>query len=517
MYSQPAEAVFSYPQDCGVGLVPSGLITRKSLSRMHEPEPASRETDPVEPRKRSLPRRLINHLEVDRAVFYAIAQRVWQVAAGPVSMLVITQFFTEDLQGYFYAFASLMALQAFFELGLHAVVVPLVSHEFAHLKLSDEGRLVGDQTAMARLASIYRFLAKWYGGVSILFVIGVGLAGMLMFSRKAGGIEWFGPWCALVVLTGLVLWTSAMTTILEGCNRMSAVNSLRLVQGIAGNAFVWTSMISGLGLWSAAIAVGVRLVGDAWILGVRYRRLFESLQETEPSQLVCWKTEILPLQWRMGLRGIFGYLAYSVFTLIAFEYQDPAAGGRIGMTWTALNALEQAAFAWIAARGPLFGMLVARRDFRELDRVFFRLLWISLGMILAGGAVFCAAIFVLPQLPFPICQKIANRLLDWQTVAIFCAGLAGIHVLRSLGTYVLAHKKDPLLLVALVSCTATASLVWLTGREGGAFSMAVSYAGVVLALNLPWTVFVWRRCRKDWHEAESAIPAAEHIASDDGG
>ena len=444
-----------------------------------ETNPSGNHDTPTQ--KRSLPRRLVNRLEVDRAVFYAIAQRIWQVLAGPVSMLVISSFFTEDMQGYFYAFASLMALQVFFELGLHAVVIPLVSHEFAHLSL-----------------------ARWYGGVSVLFVVGVGAAGIVMFSRKAGTIDWYGPWCATVVLTGLVLWTCAMTTILEGCNQMSAVNSLRFMQGIAGNAFVWTSMVCGLGLWSAAVAVAVRLVGDVWVLGIRYRRLFKSLLETEAAAEVSWKEEILPLQWKMGLRGIFGYLAYSVFTLIAFEYQTPAAAGQIGMTWTALNALEQAAFAWIGARGALFGMLVARRDFRELDRVFFRLLWISLGMILAGASAFCAALVTLPQLPFPIAQKISDRLLPPETVAIFCAGLAGLHVLRSLGTYLLAHKRDPLLLVALGSCSLTALLVWLTGREGGAFSMAVSYAGVVLVVNLPFTLVVWRRCRRSWHFANSS-------------
>lgn len=472
-------------------------------------ESASPDPSDGEPRRRSLPRRVINRLEVDRAVFYAITQRVWQVLAGPVSMLVISQFFTEELQGYFYTFASLMALQAFFELGLHAVVVPLVSHEFAHLSLTDEGHLVGDETALARLASIYRFVRKWYSGVAVLFVIGVGTAGMLLFSQRADGVAWYAPWCVLVVLNGLVLWTCALTTILEGCNQMSAVNSLRLMQGVAGNLFVWTSIAAGLGLWSAVIAAGVRLVGDLWILGIRYRRLFKSCNDAEPSQQVGWKTEILPLQWRMGLRGIFGYFAYSMFTLIAFHYQSPAAAGRMGMTWTALNALEQATFAWVGARGPLFGMLVARRDFRELDRVFFRVLWISLVMILIGSGVFCAILFILPQVPFPIGQKIADRLLAPETVAIFCAGLAGIHVLRSLGTYLLAHKKDPLLIVALSSCTATGLLVWLTGREGGAFSMAVSYAVVVLAFNLPWTIVVWRHCRKSWHSVEAASDHGE--------
>lgn len=478
---------------------------------MAEPDTNSIDTGLAATTKRSLLRRLVNRLEVDRAVFYAIAQRVWQVLAGPVSMLVISSFFTEDMQGYFYAFASLMALQVFFELGLHAVVIPLVSHEFAHLSLTDEGCLVGDETALARLASIYRLLARWYGGVSILFVVGVGAVGMVMFSRKAGAIDWYGPWCAMVVLTGLVLWTCAMTTILEGCNQMSAVNSLRLMQGIAGNAFVWASMVCGLGLWSAVVAVGVRLVGDTWMLGVRHRRLFESLYETDSATEVSWKEEILPLQWKMGLRGIFGYLAYSVFTLIAFEYQNAAAAGQIGMTWTALTALEQAAFAWIGARGALFGILVARRDYRELDRVFFRLLWISLAMILAGSAIFCIALVILPQLPFPVAQRISRRLLPPETVAIFCAGLTGLHVLRSMGTYLLAHKQDPLLLVALGSCSLTALLVWLTGREGGSFSMAVSYAGVVLGVNLPFTLIVWRRFRRSWHLTNSSDAGSNSI------
>ena len=49
--------------------------------------------------KRSWLRRWLNRMEVDRAVFYAIATRAWQFIAGPISILMIVAFFTKELQG----------------------------------------------------------------------------------------------------------------------------------------------------------------------------------------------------------------------------------------------------------------------------------------------------------------------------------------------------------------------------------------------------------------------------------
>jgi hypothetical protein len=81
------------------------------------------------PEQRSWPRRFLNRLEVNRAVFYALALRGWQFVGGAVSVLLISLYFTKELQGYYYTFSSLVALQSFFELGLGAVLVAIASHE----------------------------------------------------------------------------------------------------------------------------------------------------------------------------------------------------------------------------------------------------------------------------------------------------------------------------------------------------------------------------------------------------
>ena len=107
---------------------------------------------------RSWPRRLLNRLEMNQAVFYSLVLRGWQLLGGTVSVLLITTFFTAKVQGYYYTFGGLVALQSFFELGLGLVVAFVASHEWAHLRLNEQSAIVGQPAALARLVSLRRQL-----------------------------------------------------------------------------------------------------------------------------------------------------------------------------------------------------------------------------------------------------------------------------------------------------------------------------------------------------------------------
>ena len=75
--------------------------------------------DPVHvtpPSQRSWLRRLLNRLEVDRAVFFALLARGWQFLTGPVTLLLIAHYFTPQEQGFYYTFWSVVGLQTMFEL-----------------------------------------------------------------------------------------------------------------------------------------------------------------------------------------------------------------------------------------------------------------------------------------------------------------------------------------------------------------------------------------------------------------
>ena len=416
-------------------------------------------------------------------------------------MVVIALWFSPELQGYFYTFASLMALQGLIELGLHAVIVNVASHEWSRLALEAGGRITGDAAALARLARLTRLTFRWYGCVAALFTLAVGPAGVLFFSRDVDdGVSWLAPWCALVALTCGVLWLWSLTAVLEGCNQMAAVHRVRLGQAITGSLVVWAAMMLGAGLWAAVAAVAVRLLWDGWLVGVSYGPFFRTLwRQNMASATLHWREEVWPLQWRIGSRAVAGYFALNLFTPIMFHYHGSAEAGRMGMTWTALTAIEGAAFAWVQTRTAMFGMLAARRDYPELDRVFRRLLTISWIMLLVGSLVLCGGVVVLNALPLALAQKVADRLLPLTPTALFCAAVWLLHIPRCQSIYLLAHKRDPLVIPGLALTGLIALLVWLGGRQYGASGAAAGYLAVVAMLYVPVWTWIWSRCRREWH------------------
>lgn len=129
-------------------------------------------------------KRLLRKAEVDRAVFFGLLLKVWGIAVSPVSALLIAFKFTPELQGYYYTFGSLLALQGFIELGLGGVIIYFVSHEWSKLGIDKAGYIVGDREALSRLISLANLTLKWYliGGLIIIF--GLGIGGYIFFHSQ---------------------------------------------------------------------------------------------------------------------------------------------------------------------------------------------------------------------------------------------------------------------------------------------------------------------------------------------
>src|SRR5262245_38433856 len=191
----------------------------------------------------SLLHRFLLKTATDRPVLLALLGRSWQILAGPITLLLIAQFFTPEEQGFYYTFASLLALQSFIELGFSVVIINVASHEWAHLSLSEDGPIVGEPRALSRLIDLGRFAFKWYAIGSLIFVISVGSAGFVFLSRSEyASVHWEAPWFALVALTGFLLWGTPLTSILEGCNQVQTINKFRLSQAIMGSIALWLTL-----------------------------------------------------------------------------------------------------------------------------------------------------------------------------------------------------------------------------------------------------------------------------------
>jgi hypothetical protein len=438
-------------------------------------------------------RQLLHLLEIDRAVFYVLLLRGWQFVVGPVTALLIASFFSPDVQGYFYTFASLLALQSFLELGFHVVILNVASHEWAKLYIADDGQIAGDEEAHSRLASLGRLIAKWYAVVSTLFVAAVGAAGIAFFYGSPLPVgEWLWPWCTLVALTGLSLWALPFHALLEGCGQVAEVNRFRLLQALTGNLVVWICIPLGAQLWTCVAIAVVKVIWEAVLLVGRYGAFFRSFLQHPDGPQIPWKTDLWPLQWRLAVQGFFSYFSFWIFTPAMFRY-SPAVGGQMGMSWTILAAIQAASLAWVQTRAPKFGALVAERKYDELDSLFRRLTLLSLGIVMAGGTALWAFVYLLRALRVPL----ADRVLPLDSLGIFTLAIVLYHVPHCQAFYIRAHKREMLLFAGVFSSIVIGSLVWVLGSKFGPSGAAYGYLAVVALFVLPYQTLVWRRCRQE--------------------
>lgn len=455
------------------------------------------DTPPSAPR-RSWPRRMLNRLEVDQAVFFAILARAWQFLAGPVTLLLIATHFTGVEQGYYYTFWSMIGLQTFFELSFHNVVLNVASHEWEKLALTTDRTITGDASALSRLASLLRVTAVIYGVGAILFLAVVSFAGWVFFGWEEGShlIHWQAPWVVLVALTALAFWMTPFLTVLEGCNQVKPVYQLHFARAVAGNLIVWVCIPLGASLWTPVIATIIRLACEGYFIAFRYRRFYSALLRKPTGPVLDWRVEVWPFQWRMGLRGLLGYFNAYLINPIVFHYAGPVAAGQMGMTWQVLTSLQAAALSWVTTRTARFGMLVAKRDFVELDRIFFRLTAIAFGMLSVGSIVFCIFVTVL----YWSGTVHANRLLPPLPTAIFALALSIAVISNCQWTYMHAHKRSPYLLLTLVGSLLNGGLIWWWGSRYGATGAAVALLAMNGMFHLPIWSWVWFRERLEWHE-----------------
>jgi hypothetical protein len=435
-------------------------------------------------------------MAVDSPTAFAVATRVVQLAAAPITLVLMARAFAPEVQGYYFTFSSLLALQSFAELGFSIVVTNVASHEWARLDLGEEGEVVGDAAARGRLHSLVRLVMRWYAVAALVFLAAVSAGGLafLSGSESARQVDWRAPWLAVVTLTAAALWLSPLYALLDGCNQYGVTNRFRLAQALLASAAAWAAILSGARLWTPAIVAAANLAVTLSLVGLRYRRFFVSLAGAEGSAAMHWSREIWPMQWRLAVSGATNYLTFSLFNPVMFVSQGAVAAGQMGMTLAAMRGVQLLGQSWIDTQVARFGALIARREFGALDTLFRHRLISSLAVVAAGGLAFLAVVITLGWLRHPL----ASRMLDPVSTTVLVVGALLIQMSSSMSTYLRAHKQEPVMVLSVVTSIAVAAAVWLLGSRLGARGAALGSTAVWL-LNVLWNWRIWTRCRREWH------------------
>jgi hypothetical protein len=424
-----------------------------------------------------------------------MANRLWGSAGGLLTAALVATFFTTSIQGYYYTFLSLLTLQTFVELGFGELLQQLVSHEWALAAPPSEGG--SRQRALDRLAALIRLSLAWCAAVALLLFLGLGAFGHVYFRTFASAeVSWEIAWWLAVLATAASVLMTPMFSLLEGVNRVETAHGLRLAQGLLSRIAGFLAIILGAGLFTVSLTRAASAAVGALGLGRKFLRLAFDLGNRRAAQTVSWRREIWPLQWKFALSWLSGYLVYSLFTPVLFAFHDPALAGRMGLTLAAASAISSAAFAATATKVPRLAILAARRDYRDMDSLFYRATLSSIATALLGSGLFFGTLLVLGASPLALAERFLPPLETGLLLTAFVLG----QLRFAMASYLRAHKAEPYVFLSIAEALVAIPLFTLLGRNAGALGMILGLLGLTSATLVP-AAAIFFRCRTLWHPA----------------
>lgn len=405
-------------------------------------------------------------------------------------------------QGYYYTFNSIAALQIFFELGLTFVLLQFIAHEFAHMSFDESTKeITGDVIHKSRTASILRLSFKWYSVSALLLLIIILPAGFYFFLKEANvaeSVNWHFPWILVMLATAVNLICSPFFTILEGMGRVLEVAKLRFIESLVSYIVLLLSLYFHLGLYSLSLFILSTGVCSIlyFTLNSTNRAIFSQIWHWyDKNNQVNWKKEIFPFQWKIAVSWLSSYFIFQLLNPLLFAYKGPIVAGQMGITSTVFGGLSAISMTWITTKVPAFSMLVAKQEYKQLDKIFFKTLKQSL-LIAASVALFAWIVLAGLNIYIP---KYGSRFL-MPLATLFIAGNSLVNqLIFALAVYLRCHKEEPLLLPSIAGAVSTSLVAFICSKWFGVTQLTLCLMLIGIFIFLPWSVKIFISSRLKWH------------------
>lgn len=443
-------------------------------------------------------KRILSKFELDKSVLYSLFSKIWMIFSGSFTMSLIVYHFTKSQQGFYYTFASLLALQTFVEMGLGFVIQQFSSHEWPKLTYTKGIGVKGENDSISRLSSIANISMIWYllAGIfafSILIIVG----SIFFYNSTHTFTGWFMPWLFLSFFSSLNLILTPIWSILEGCNQVQKLYGFRLLQGMLSNFFVWISIFLGLNLWSLVISSCTSFIAAIFFIYFEYRFfIIDLFFKKYIGPRINWKKDMLSMQWRVAISWLSGYFSFNLFTPLLFKFQGSEVAGQFGMSWSIVSIICNLGLAWFSPKVPPLAMLVSENKFIELDIKFFKILKLMSLITITISICFLSVIIFSNYININILNKIINRLLPIPTLIILITAQF-INILSvPFSTYMRMHKKEPVMFLSVTQAILISISVYVTCKFFNINAMSLAFL-LVNSIILIFIVRLWYSFKKE--------------------
>lgn len=431
----------------------------------------------------------INIFGVNKAIIYVVLHRSWGAVSGVVTLLLISTFLTAEEQGYFYTFSSIIAIQIIFELGFGVVLTQFCSSEMVKLYIH-QNKLAGDEVALSRLLSLIRFSNKWSFCISILIILIITPIGYFFFSSEdntsTNKVFWFYPWITLVVVSGFTIFITPLIAIADGCGYIEQTSKVKFLQAMFSSLIVWCCLISDNGLFAiVALPLSQCVFGFIW-LKIKFSKIIIQAYRCKGRDVISWKNEILPMQWRIGVSWVCGYFIFQLFNPVAFKFFGAEFAGKLGISITVINLAMMLSLAWITTRMPEFGRLASEGKDKELSLRFKTAFIQSFSML--SLSIFCCvlALNIFEYLDI----NIGNRFLQLDMFILLSLAVLGNHIVACQASYIRIRKSEVHLTNAIITAFFMIIMLLSVALFFSKEFMVISYLIIVWCICVPHSTYI---------------------------
>lgn len=450
-------------------------------------------------------RKIAQKIGLDKSIAYSSGARVVQAVAGVGSIFFIGTFLTDVEQGYYFTFASILALQVFFELGLTGIMTQYVAHEASTLTIGVNRSIEGNPVSTSRLSSLLRFCVKWYSVISVLVFFFLQIAGIYYFnsfSDSSSEIEWYLPWLVVCLGTSIKLFQSPLSSVLQGLGFVKEISEITFYQQIVLPLSTWIGLALGAKLY--VIGIGYLFTVSVWFFLVWKRNLYTmliNLWKIKVKETVSYMKEIFPYQWKIALSWISGYFIFNLFNPILFATEGPVVAGQMGMTLQALNAISAFSLSWMNTKVPTYSRFIALQQYPELDYLFNKTLKQMLSICLVLLIMFFSVVAILRVSSFTIGGSVlGDRFLGYLPMLLMSIPILANQCINSWATYLRCHKQEPFLINSVVMGILCLLSAYFLGNAFGLYGLTIGYCSLITLISLPWAYFIFRNKKIQWHK-----------------
>lgn len=439
---------------------------------------------------------------LNKAILYSSLSSIIGVAGNIITLGLIVSFLSPDEQGYYFTFSSLISIQIFFELGLNGIIVQFIAHDSADLTMNGS-RLTGKEQNISRVASLFKFSFLWYLAFSILLLFTLLFFGEYFFSNFSssdGAVNWKLPWLVISISTFLNLIITPFSAFLIGVGEISLVMRSQMFQQIVKILTLVVSLTVGLKLYSMGISVILAIIPLLYLFFIKRRAYFIFLSKVKIVEKVDYRSEIFPLQWKIALSWISGYFIFQLFNPILFARDGAVMAGKMGITLSVLNSITSIALVWVSTKAPIFSNYIAKGDFLDLDKLFKKSVTQATIVHVVFLFLFFLCFSLLNYFEIKILGKsVGNRFLPIFAILIMAFSLILNLWISSLSIYLRAHKKEPFLVISIVSAIMCSASIIVFGKLFGLYGMTISYFFVTMIITF-FAYDIFCKKRRLWHE-----------------